>query len=149
MITPAILILAAGSLVSSTLTRVARIVDRARALIDQIAAARQRDDVVATQVAIDWLPIYQRRAALVERALTMFYSAIGMFVAGSLAITLDRFMQGALPWLSLILVVFGVIFLLIGTLSLVVETHVASGSLRREIEIGVGETPRANRTTSM
>lgn len=36
MITPAILILASGNLVNSTLTRLGRIVDRTRALIDRL-----------------------------------------------------------------------------------------------------------------
>jgi hypothetical protein len=137
MITPAILILAAGSLVNSTLTRLARIVDRARALIDQASLSSKSGDEAATQIVIDWLAMYLRRTALAERALTMFYAAIGMFVAGSLAITLDSITHGALPWLPASLVILGAVFLFIGTLTLVVETHLAAGILRREIEQGM------------
>ena len=137
MITPAILILAAGSLVTSTLTRLARIVDRTRVLIESVAASRKRHDLVTAQEAIAWFPLYQRRITLAERALTMFHTAIGMFVASSLAITMDHFMPDTLPWLSIALVVLGVGFLLVGTIALVIETHISAGSLRREVEIGI------------
>lgn len=142
MITPAILILAAGSLVNSTLTRIARIVDRARTLITQGSLCRANGDELGAQRALDWLVMYRRRAALAERALTMFYAAIGMFVGGSLAITIDTFTQGAFPWLPITLVIFGASFLFIGTLALVIETHLGAGVLRREIREGIAEASR-------
>jgi Protein of unknown function (DUF2721) len=140
MITPAILILAAGSQVNSTLTRLARIVDRTRVLIDLVALARKQSDLHGVQAATSWFPIYHRRVSLVERALTMFYLSIGMFVASSLAITIDHFIPDTLPWLAVALVVIGAIFLLTGTVALVIETHIAAGILRREIEVGTGLT---------
>jgi Protein of unknown function (DUF2721) len=140
MITPAILILAAGSQVNSTLTRLARIVDRTRVLIDMVAIARKQSDLHGVQTAISWFPLYHRRVSLAERALTMFYLSIGMFVASSLAITVDHFLSDTVPWLSVALVVIGAIFLLTGTVALVIETHIAAGSLRREIVVGTGLT---------
>jgi hypothetical protein len=139
MITPAILILATGSLVNSTLMRLARIVDRTRVLIELVAESRKRSDREREREARSWFPVYKRRVALVERSLTMFYTAIGMFVASSLAITVDHFMPDMLPWLSVTLAVLGVGFVLVGTIALVVETHIAAGMLRREIEVGLGE----------
>jgi hypothetical protein len=135
MITPAILILATGSLVSSTLIRVGRIVDRARILMDQVAEFRSGGDETRATITIGWLLQYRRRAALVERALTLYYSAIGVFVAGSLAISIDNLTHDAIPWLSLFLVVIGAIFLFAGTLALVIETNMATGGLRREIDL--------------
>jgi hypothetical protein len=135
MITPAILILATGSLVSSTLIRVGRIVDRARILMDQVADFRRAGDGTRAAITAGWLLQYRRRAALVERALTLYYSAIGVFVAGSLAITIDDFTRDAIPWLSLFLVVIGAMFLFAGTLALVIETNMATGGLRREIDL--------------
>ncbi len=135
MITPAILILASGSLVSSTLTRLARIVDRARLLLDRLSDVRAGGDRPADERLITgWLTGYQQRAALTERALTMLYVAIGLFVAGSLAITIDSLTHDAVPWLSLALVVTGAIFLFSGTAALVIETNIATGTLRSEIE---------------
>jgi hypothetical protein len=138
MITPSILILASGSLVASTLTRLARVVDRARILIDRIPALRAAggdDELAAT---MRWLRMYLRRAELAERALQLYYFAIGLFVAGSLAITIDDLTGHALPWLALVLVVCGAACLFFGTAALVVETNIATGTLRSEVEHACG-----------
>lgn len=139
MITPSILILAAGSLVASTLTRIARVVDRARTLIDRIPQLRAAGDEASITVSMGWLRDYQRRGALAERALQLYYLAIGLFVAGSLAITVDNLTQHAIPWLSLLLVVSGAACLFFGTAALVLETNIATGTLRSEIEHACGK----------
>ena len=133
-LTPAILILAAGSLVSSTLARISRIVDRARFLIARICEARGRGDAVTVDAETVMLRIYQRRSALVARALILFYAAIGLFVASSLAIATDGLTKNALPWLSLALVILGTILIFTGTLALVIEANIASNVLESEIQ---------------
>jgi hypothetical protein len=134
-LTPAILILATGSLVMSTLQRLTRVVDRARALIDAIGELRERGgEEERIRIEAMWLRTYARRAALTERALNFFYIAIGLFVASSLAITIDSLTHDSLPWLSLALVVFGALLLFAGTSALVIETNVATGTLNAEIE---------------
>jgi hypothetical protein len=133
-LTPAILILATGSLVASTLVRLTRITDRARELIDGIDVARQAGDEERVKIDILWLRTYLRRSTLAERALTFYYSAIGLFVASSLAITVDDLTHDSVPWLSLCLVVGGALLLFGGTASLVIEANVATGTLRAEIE---------------
>lgn len=141
MITPAILILAAGSLVASTLTRPARIVDRARDLLDHIEEKRKTGDEGRVQTLTSWLWAYARRASLAERALTLFYIAIGSFVAASLAITIDSLTGDAIPWLSLALVVIGAGLLFAGTATLVIETNIATGQLRSEIDESIELPP--------
>jgi hypothetical protein len=133
-LTPAILILAAGSLVNSTLTRIARVVDRARTLIERIGVLRAAGDEDGVRVLTGWLRTYARRSSFAERALSSYYSAIGLFVAASLAITADTILHDAVPWLSLVLVVAGALLLFIGTAALVIETNLATGMLRAEIE---------------
>ena len=134
MITPAILILASGNLVSSTLQRLARIVDRARALGDHLANDGQAMSGVANAELVDILRIYRRRAAFVARALSAYYAAIGFFIVTSLTIALDNVMQWLVPWLAVVLTVIGVVLLLLGTLALVIETNLASGMLGRELD---------------
>jgi len=136
-LTPAILILATGSLVTSTLTRLNRITDRARDLIDAIADARKAGDEERITLGVLWLRTYLRRSTLAERALTFYYTAIGMFVASSLAITIDDLTHDSVPWLSLVLVVGGALLLFAGTASLVIEANIATGTLRAEIESSV------------
>jgi hypothetical protein len=135
MITPAILILASGSLVASTLTRLSRIVDRARALADRLAEYRARGDQQSIEALTEILRIYRRRSLFVGRALSAYYAAIGFFIVTSLTIALDNVVGGVAPWLAVALSVVGVVLLLLGTVALVVETNLASGLLGRELDI--------------
>jgi len=135
MITPAILILASGNLVSSTLTRLGRIVDRARALGDHLAAHGNAMTVSASAELTEILRNYRRRSIFVARALSAYYAAIGFFIVTSLTIALDNFMQSLVPWLAVALTVVGVLLLLLGTLALVIETNLASGMLGRELDV--------------
>lgn len=135
MITPAILILASGNLVSSTLTRLGRIVDRARALGDHLAKNHDGMGGLASAELADILLLYRRRSAFVARALSAYYAAIGFFIVTSLTIALDNFAQWLVPWLAVVLTVIGVLLLLLGTLALVVETNLASGMLGRELDV--------------
>jgi len=134
MITPAILILATGSLVASTLTRLGRIVDRARALLRDIREFRGTGDTINTVLSENWLKSYDRRAAFAERALTIYYVAIFLFVAASLAIAIDDITRGYVPWLALVLTVSGAFCLFAGTAALVLETNIATGQIRLEID---------------
>jgi hypothetical protein len=63
-----------------------------------------------------------------------------MFVGGSLAIAADDVLHASVPWLSLALVVTGALVLFFGTAALVIETQLATGQLRSEIEFAMGET---------
>ncbi|HEY8322437.1 MAG TPA: DUF2721 domain-containing protein [Candidatus Baltobacteraceae bacterium] len=136
MITPAILLLASGNLVSSTLTRIARVFDRAREIIDRARAARAADDALAAELLEGLLRSYLRRTSLLERALSAYYLAIGLFVAASLAIAFDNIIGHIVPWLSIAFVVAGAILLLLGSLAIFLETNLAAGILRHEIAIG-------------
>jgi Protein of unknown function (DUF2721) len=135
MITPAILILASGNLVASTLTRLGRIVDRARTLMERLEMYRERGDREGTERLTEVLKIYRRRSLFVGRALSAYYAAIGFFIVTSLAIAMDNAVQTLAPWLAVVLAVIGVVLLLLGTVALVVETNLATGMLSRELDI--------------
>jgi hypothetical protein len=145
MITPAILILAAGSLVNSTLTRMNRITDRARALLERIIELREAGDDVSAETNTRWLRNYQRRSSLTERALGSYYLAIFLFIAASLAIAIDTFTRDKIPWVALSLVLTGATALFTGTAALVIEANVAAGTLRDEIETLTNEHFPASR----
>src|SRR5213082_3179137 len=88
MITPAVLIMACGSLVMTTSSRLIRCVDRVRSFtaeIDVLDTAGSGD-----QARYDML-MYQlertaARARLLQRALSRLYTGIGTFVATSVTI---------------------------------------------------------------
>ena len=143
MITPAILILATGSLVASTLTRLARVVDRARELLADIVAARENGDEERAATYARWLHAYQRRSSFAERALTLYYVAIFLFVTASLTIAIEHLSRASIPWFSLVLVLAGAAALCAGTAALVIETNIATGTLRAEIAETLGASWRA------
>ena len=98
MITPAVLISACGTLVFSTSTRLARVVDRVRELSHSMEALfrgevadfpAERREEMARQLAI-----YVRRSRLIQRSLTAYYVSLGLFVATTIAIGLTAFVPG-------------------------------------------------------
>src|SRR5919197_344289 len=84
MITPAVLITASATMVFSTSTRLARIVDRVRELdtkIEQLSAAENVDFLEERMTEIDrQLAVHVRRSQYIQRSLTSFYVSLGVFV---------------------------------------------------------------------
>jgi uncharacterized protein DUF2721 len=92
MITPAVLISACGTLIFSTSTRLGRIVDRVRELTRSMEALfrgevtdfpNERRAEIERQVGF-----YAVRSRLVQRSLTAFYIALGLFVGATVSIGL-------------------------------------------------------------
>lgn len=135
MITPAILILAAGSLVSSTLVRIGRIVDQTRALIERGRQMRSAGNQRALEIIDRQLDVLLRRSDLARNALMGYYIAISLFLLSSLAIALTILFHSTLTWLGPAFVIIGGLFLFAATASLVVEVNVSGGSSRREVEL--------------
>lgn len=137
MLTPAVLISACGTLIFSTSTRLARVVDRVRVLTRSVEAlmdSRGERFVAERRQHLDaQFAFYTERATLVQRSLTAFYVALGVFVATTLVIGLTAFV----PWLGgapSLLGVFGCLELFRGCVLLVRETRLALRSLAAEIE---------------
>jgi uncharacterized protein DUF2721 len=134
MITPAFLILGAANLIGSSLTRLARSVDRARTVMERMNAHRQAGEDKAAASCVAQLRRYRIRGILVEISLAGFYLAIGCFVAASLAIALTHFSNHADSWIPAWLTVGGAVLLFMGTLLLFSETALATAMLRAEID---------------
>jgi hypothetical protein len=82
MVTPALLILAASSLIATALLRLARVVDRVRKRSE--VAARDPTERIR----------HQRRALLAERAVALFFFAVVSFVIAGFAIAIDHSADG-------------------------------------------------------
>ena len=105
MIAPALFLTATGSLMISTATRIARIVDRIRALVAMCDRSTRGDEVLdfpeeRRKHAIEELRPLQRRSDRAIAAVTLLYTAFGSFAATSMAIAIDsmtghRFLGGA------------------------------------------------------
>src|SRR5215475_9338397 len=93
MITPALLMSASGTMVLSTSSRLGRVIDRVRSLSDRLRHLSDSDASAEffeeeRAMLFDQLDKLTSRSRLLQRALTTFYLALGMFVATSVAIGL-------------------------------------------------------------
>jgi hypothetical protein len=137
MITPAVLISASGTLVLSTSVRLARVVDRVRALsealeemfggpVDELAAARREE--IGQQ-----LELQTRRGQLIQRALTSFYVALCVFVGTTISIAISAFAP-RVAWAPTGLGILGMLSMFYGCVLLVRETRLALLSVDLEME---------------
>jgi len=135
MVTPAVLISAAALLLLSTTQRLARSVDRARALAAQLADLIERPDPFARERRSEieaQLELRARRSRLVQSAMTSLYVAVGLFVATTLAIGIDALVPWV-PWLPGVLGLAGVVTLFVGCVQLIRETRLVVVAVEREM----------------
>jgi hypothetical protein len=137
MITPAVLISACGTLIVSTSMRLARIVDRVRALTQSI-------EQLSTDEAVDFpeerlheyerqLTTHTQRGVLIQRSLTNLYISLGLFVTTTVCIALVALVQ-YLGWLPMVLGILGTLFLFYSSMLLIAETRLALRSVNFEME---------------
>ena len=129
MLAPALLMAATASLLTSANARLARVVDRLRALMvswefDAPDAAERQDQIHR----------HRRRAHLVLRACQMLYGALGAFVGTSLSLALDAFTGFKLGVVPTALALLGVIFLLVASIVMGSEVSLSVSSFDLEME---------------
>jgi hypothetical protein len=140
MITPAVLISAAGTLSMSTSNRLARVVDRVRKLTEAADAltppAGTLDDEAADKrdLLVQSLARLLVRMRLLQFALLGLYSAVGFLVASSLSIGLTGATGREARWLPVGLALGGAGGLLFASVQLVREVREAVGTMRLEAE---------------
>jgi uncharacterized protein DUF2721 len=146
MITPAVLISASGTMILSTSTRLGRVVDRVRSLSERLRQLSFSDDQPEffeeeTAMLYDQLDKLTSRSRLLQRALTTFYLAVGVFVATSVAIGgvaffyargLSTGARGA--WIPVVMGLIGAVFLFYGSMLLVFEARLALSATHREMD---------------
>jgi Protein of unknown function (DUF2721) len=138
LVAPAILTNASSVLCLGTGNRIARVVDRTRALAAELAKL-DRDH--ALRVPYDrQMARLKERAHLLLRALRLFYTSIGSFAAAALVAIIGSVLAGAagntalrgLEALGLIAGSVGVGGLVFGCVLMVSETRIAVGFLEEE-----------------
>src|SRR5258707_1188508 len=137
MITPALLISAAGTFILSTSTRLGRVVDRVRAIADKLDDLMQPNCKIALveerkAMLIGQLAQLSKRADLLQRSLTVLYMASGAFVASSVAIGVEAVFNSTLTWIPVALGLMGACFLFYGSIMLIFEARLAVSALRSE-----------------
>jgi hypothetical protein len=140
MITPAVLISACGALILSTSTRLGRVVDRVRTLSDrfeELAATGDEQPALFEErraVMFNQLDKLTSRARILQRSMTVFYFALGLFVATSVAIGIVAFVGVRYSFVPVVMGLAGASFLFYGSITLIFEARLAVASLRAEMD---------------
>lgn len=139
MILPAVLISACGTLILSTSTRAARVVDRVRSLSDlfeelvhgrrELALLEERRELIFEQ-----LDKLTSRARLLQRSMTFFYFALGIFVLTSVAIGVVTISGSGLGWAPVLMALVGACCLFYGSLLLIFEARLALSTVHAEMD---------------
>jgi hypothetical protein len=140
MITPAVLISACGSMILSTSSRLGRVVDRVRGLSDKWESMtddeKQTVDAMERQaVTFEQLDKLTSRARILQRSMVVFYLAVGMFVATSVAIGVVAFTNN--PRYNVVPVALGLAgacFLFYGSILLIFEARLALSTIHSEMD---------------
>ena len=108
MITPAVLILASGSLILTTTNRLVRVVDRVRQMLPEFEkfAAEGTQDVQEDEKRTMMFRQLDRatvRARLIQRALTRLYVGLGLFLATSASLGIITLAKLNAAWFPLVL----------------------------------------------
>lgn len=161
MITPAVLITACGSLILSTSTRLGRVVDRVRALSEKFEEMAHDDNheqelfEERRKMIYGQLDRLTSRARLLQRAMTIFYLALGIFVFCSVLIGLVSVLNEAY-WIPVVTGLSGAGLLFYGSLLLIFEARHALTGIHAEMDfiwkLGKHIAPeelRANQTSPL
>jgi hypothetical protein len=136
MITPAILIMACGSLVMTTSSRLIRCVDRVRSFTTDIEAMdlAHSGDQSRYDLLLYMLEKTAERARILQHALSRLYAGIGTFVATSVAIGVFALLDIHHAWLPLILGFVGAGLLFSASVMLIIESRIALELTYKEMD---------------
>jgi hypothetical protein len=123
MITPALLILASGSLIATALVRLARVIYRVRKLSEIDEARTEAEE----------LRRHKHRAVLAERAVRLFFLAVVCFVVAGFFIAIDHLVGDRLTWLPVSATTGGMCLLIAGSAEMLSECSLAAAQLHAEI----------------
>ncbi|GGN36396.1 MULTISPECIES: DUF2721 domain-containing protein [Deinococcus] len=140
MITPAVLISGAGTLLMSTSSRLGRVTDRVRQLTARFkvlvsdegrAEALARDE---KRLIVKQLPRLARRSRIIVRAMTALYLAVALLVLTSILIGGSALLGAQAGPLPVILAIAGAASLAYGALLLSFETRLSARTTREEMQ---------------
>jgi len=138
MITPVVLILAAGQLILTTSQRLARSVERARRLSEQFEELalrkEQHDTREKKKLLYSLLERAANRSRKLQQVMSMLYVALSIFVATSVSIGLLEVSGMLVAWVPVALGLTGAGFLFYATILLITETRIALGAVDIEMD---------------
>ncbi len=138
MITPAVLIVASGSLILTTSQRLSRSMERVRHLSDQLRQLIMHpedsnlfEDEHGTLIELIQFAI--KRSRLLQQSLTTLYITLGTFVAISITIGILEFSGLQHTWVLTLLTILGAGFLFYASILLIIESQIAFRAVNYEM----------------
>lgn len=138
MITPAVLISSCAALILSTSLRLGRVADRVRSLSDKLEEITHsetkpehyRERLRTIFVQLDKLT---SRARILQRSIVVFYTALGTFVATSIAIVAVAVSGSQYSWLPVAAGFGGACLLFYGSVTLIYEARLSLQTINAEM----------------
>jgi len=131
MLAPAFFLTATASLLLSANNRLARIIDRTRTLLRDLAEA---DDAAERALYEKRIALQRLRSTIMLRAGQLLYGAISFFVGTSLAVAVDAFAGHRLGPLPVLLAGGGVLAMFAASLLLARESALAVTAINEEMD---------------
>lgn len=131
MLAPAFFLTATAALLASANARLARIIDRARQLLKDLAGSEDAEERALLERRI---AVQRRRSLIILRASQMLYVAITCFVATSLLVAVDSYFSHVFgPWPT-IMAVLGVLSMFASSVLLASEASMAVRAVNDEMD---------------
>lgn len=131
MLAPAFFLTATAALLASANARLARIIDRARQLLKDLADIEDQEERVLLEARV---VVQRKRSLLILRASQLLYVAISCFVATSLLVALDSYFDHIFgPWPT-IMAVLGVLAMFGSSVLLASEAAMAVRAVNDEMD---------------
>jgi hypothetical protein len=148
MITPAVLILASGSLITTTSQRLSRVIDRVRKVSQEFAQLGTGGEKGIElenkrRILYKLLKKSARRSKLLTRTMILLYVSLGCFVATSLALGVVAVTNSDFTWIPTAFGMIGAVVLFFSSAILIVESRVAFSAIEDELEFVI-ESSRNN-----
>lgn len=131
MLAPAFFLTATASLLLSANNRLARIIDRARTLLRELADVEEESERSLLEKRI---ALQRQRSLIILRAGQLLYGAISCFVGTSLAVAIDTFTGHRLGTLPVWLASAGVLAMFTASLLLARESTLAVTAINEEMD---------------
>ncbi|KRB08504.1 DUF2721 domain-containing protein [Lysobacter sp. Root690] len=133
MLAPAFFLTATASLLLSANNRLARVIDRARVLLKELADS---DDAEERDLIERHILRQKKRSRIILRGSQLLYTAISFFVGTSLTVAGDAVLGYRLGLVPTVLAAFGVLSMFAASLLLARESSLAVEAVNEEMDHG-------------
>ncbi|MHC9085182.1 DUF2721 domain-containing protein [Luteimonas sp. RIT-PG2_3] len=131
MLAPAFFLTATAALLTSANARLARIIDRARSLLRDLASVEDAEERELLEARVT---VQRKRSLIILRASQLLYVAISCFVGTSLTVAGDSFFNHRFGTAPTVLAVLGVLAMFAASLLLAREASLAVRAVNDEMD---------------